>query len=209
MMWMGSLICTVHLHIEVALAYKSHLQTQPSFQELLPIDLHYIPVPHISCTPCFGLIFRPQNCDFYAKIYGRCPSWLPVYLPILWINYPMVDGWLNPGVTILLHLVVQQPRFVYTPGHWKNMCLIWSVSSFQLPEKFTSSLLGIRTRWCGKWTVVFSDESLPDWSWIPDSSMKNGILKVAGFDQTCSDMYLLGVYRGKIMIFSIFRDFDP
>ncbi len=52
-----------------------------------------------------------------------------------------------------------------------------------------------------------SDESIPDWSWIPDSSFKNDILKVVGFGQTCSNMHLLDVYRGKFRIVSMFSRF--
>ena len=54
------------------------------------------------------------------------------------------------------------------------------------------------------WFQAISDESFPDWSWFPDSSIKNYILKVAGFGKTCSNMHLLWVYRGKFRIVSIF-----
>ena len=55
-----------------------------------------------------------------------------------------------------------------------------------------------RPRYCVCWTAfkyllwlkVF------DWSRILDSSIKNGILNVAGFGQNCSDMHILEVYRG-------------
>ena len=38
-----------------------------------------------------------------------------------------------------------------------------------------------------------SDESYPDWSWIPDFSFKNYILKVASFGHTYSNLHLLVV----------------
>ena len=52
-----------------------------------------------------------------------------------------------------------------------------------------------------------SDECFPDWSWIPDSSIKNDILKVAGFGEICWNMHLPGVYGGNFRIVSIFSGF--
>ena len=47
-------------------------------------------------------------------------------------------------------------------------------------------------------------ESFLDWSWIPDSSFKYDILKVAGLGQTCSNMHFLEVYGCKFRDFSRF-----
>ena len=57
--------------------------------------------------------------------------------------------------------------------------------------------------------TMCSDGSFPDWSWIPDSSSKNRIWKVADFGQKCSNMHLLRVYGGKFRILVIFSGFRP
>ncbi len=65
--------CTVQLRM-----YRSHSHTSrthkvdPVFKDcFLNVDLQHILVPHISHTPFSRLIFWPQKCDLYTKIYGN------------------------------------------------------------------------------------------------------------------------------------------
>ena len=86
--------------------------------------------------------------------------------------------------------------------HWRNLTYKWNFAILKWETHKSGIIIEVVCS-LGK----LSNESFPDWSWNPDFSFKNEILEVAGFDQTCSNLHLLGVYEGKFRIFRIFSGF--